>query len=96
MRTEEHSFTVHASGALAEAVEDHAWDGAWYRRGYFDDGAPLGSKECTEARIDSIAQSWAAISGAAEGDRVEKALLSWTNSSFRAAEQMILLFTPAL
>ncbi len=33
-------------GRLAKAVEDHAWDGAWYRRGYFDDGAPLGSKEC--------------------------------------------------
>ena len=51
---------------LAEAVEDQAWDGAWYRRGYFDDGTPLGSKECAEARIDSIAQSWAAISGAAD------------------------------
>ena len=81
-------------GRLAKAVEDHAWDGAWYRRGYFDDGAPLGSKECSEARIDSIAQSWAAISGAAESDRVEKALLSVDEQLVRAAEQMILLFTP--
>ena len=81
-------------GRLAKAVEDHAWDGAWYRRGYFDDGAPLGSKECAEARIDSIAQSWAAISGAAESDRVEKALRSVDEQLVRAAEQMILLFTP--
>jgi cellobiose phosphorylase len=81
-------------GRLAKAVEDHAWDGAWYRRGYFDDGAPLGSKECSEARIDSIAQSWAVISGAAKSDRVEKALLSVDEQLVRAAEQMILLFTP--
>src|SRR5581483_6218229 len=23
---------------LRAAVEEHAWDGAWYRRAYFDDG----------------------------------------------------------
>ena len=27
---------------LAAAIEAEAWDGAWYRRAYFDDGAPLG------------------------------------------------------
>jgi cellobiose phosphorylase len=79
---------------LIEAVEDHAWDGAWYRRGYFDDGAPLGSKESSEAQIDSIAQSWAAISGGAESDRVEEALRSVDQHLVRDTEQMILLFTP--
>jgi cyclic beta-1,2-glucan synthetase len=54
------------------AVEAHGWDGEWYRRAFFDDGTPLGSAENDECRIDSIAQSWAVISGAggaARGDR---------------------------
>ncbi len=47
---------------LAEAVERHCWDGEWYLRGFFDDGTPLGSHSNPEAKIDSLAQSWAAIS----------------------------------
>lgn len=46
-----------------------AWDGAWYRRAYFDDGTPLGSAANAECRIDSIAQSWAVISGGTETER---------------------------
>ncbi len=48
---------------LAAAL-DRAWDGEWYRRGYYDDGTPLGSAQNDECRIDSIAQSWAVLSGA--------------------------------
>ena len=51
--------------ALATAFENQAWDGDWYRRAWFDDGTPLGSATNDECRIDSIAQSWAVISGAA-------------------------------
>ena len=58
----------HAS-ALRESLEREGWDGDWYRRGYFDDGTPLGSAPSTECRIDSIAQSWAVISGAADPAR---------------------------
>jgi cyclic beta-1,2-glucan synthetase len=47
------------------AVEQHAWDGEWYRRAYFDDGTPIGSRENQECRIDSIAQSWSVIVGGA-------------------------------
>ena len=54
------TWTAHA-GALAAAIEREAWDGEWYRRGYFDDGTPLGSATNDECRIDSIAQSWAAL-----------------------------------
>ena len=43
---------------------EQAWDGEWYRRGYYDDGTPLGSAQNDECRIDSIAQSWAVLSGA--------------------------------
>ena len=51
--------------ALLEALEQHAWDGSWFLRAYYDNGAPLGSVNALECQIDSIAQSWAALSGAA-------------------------------
>ncbi len=79
---------------LASVIEAQAWDGAWYRRGYFDDGSPLGSRESTEARIDSLPQSWAAISGAGEGERTEQALRSLEENLVLENERMILLFTP--
>ncbi len=60
--------------AIAEAIEAHAWDGSWYRRAYFDDGRPLGSAQNTECRIDSLAQSWSAISGVGRKNRVEEAM----------------------
>ncbi len=50
------------------------WDGEWYRRGFYDDGSPLGSAQNDECRIDSVAQSWAALSGAAPIERVERAM----------------------
>jgi cyclic beta-1,2-glucan synthetase len=53
-----------------------AWDGDWYRRAYYDDGTPLGSASSLEARIDSISQSWAVISGASQPDRARRAVLS--------------------
>lgn len=53
-------------------IEKNAWDGGWYRRAYFDDGTPLGSRENPECQIDSLAQSWAVISGASKiNDNVE-------------------------
>ena len=49
--------------ALRVALEATAWDGAWYRRAYFDDGTPLGSSQNDECQIDAIPQAWAVISG---------------------------------
>jgi cyclic beta-1,2-glucan synthetase len=79
---------------LAQTVDAQAWDGAWYRRGYFDDGTPFGSRENAEGRIDSIPQSWAAISGAGDTDRVDVALRSVQENLVREADDLILLFTP--
>ena len=62
------AWRQHAA-ALAESLEREGWDGDWYRRAYFDDGTPLGSASSSECRIDSIAQSWAVISGAANTGR---------------------------
>ncbi|MFB3910193.1 MAG: GH36-type glycosyl hydrolase domain-containing protein [Candidatus Eisenbacteria bacterium] len=59
---------------LREAAEDHAWDGEWYRRGSYDDGTWLGSRESDECRIDALVQAWATISRAAEPGRAEEAL----------------------
>jgi len=57
---------------IRENLEKNAWDGGWYRRAYFDDGTPLGSRENPECQIDSLAQSWSIISGAFEKDKAEK------------------------
>lgn len=59
---------------LQAALEREGWDGDWYRRAYFDDGTPLGSGMNEQCRIDSIAQSWAVLSGAAEPDRAQRAM----------------------
>ena len=54
---------------LRQNIEANAWDGAWYRRAYFDDGTPLGSAANTECQIDSISQSWSVLSGAGDAAR---------------------------
>ena len=59
---------------LSAAIEEHAWDGAWYRRGYYDDGAPLGSVDSDECRIDALAQAWSVLSGVAPSGRAAEAL----------------------
>ncbi|WP_173024815.1 GH36-type glycosyl hydrolase domain-containing protein [Acidovorax sp. SRB_14] len=59
---------------LRGAIEHSAWDGVWYQRGWFDDGSPLGTAGNAECRIDSIAQSWAVLSGAADAQRARQAM----------------------
>ena len=61
-------------GHLREAVKHTGWDGGWYRRGYFDDGSPLGSRESDECRIDALVQAWSVLSGAAPRARCEAAM----------------------
>jgi cyclic beta-1,2-glucan synthetase len=76
------------------AVEASAWDGAWYRRAYYDDGAPLGSSESDEAKIDSIAQSWSVISGAGNPERARTAMQSLNEHLVRSDARLIMLLTP--
>ena len=80
--------------AVAEALDAAGWDGAWYRRGYFDDGSPLGSADSAECRIDSIAQSWAAISKAGRPDRVGPAIDAALTWLLDQDAQALKLFTP--
>jgi cyclic beta-1,2-glucan synthetase len=78
---------------LAASLE-RAWDGEWYRRGSFDDGTPLGSAQNEECKIDSIAQSWAVISGAAPAARADRAMDSVRTHLVRRGAQVVLLLTP--
>jgi cyclic beta-1,2-glucan synthetase len=79
---------------LRAALESHAWDGEWYRRGFFDDGTPLGSAANDECRIDAIAQSWSVISGAAQSQRAAKAMQSLEAHLLKRDPPLALLFTP--
>ena len=80
--------------ALIRRVEQAGWDGEWYLRGTFDNGAPLGSAANTEARIDSLPQSWAWLSGAADPVRADQALESAWQHLVRKDEGLVLLFEP--
>ncbi len=79
---------------LARALEENAWDGAWYLRAFYDDGTPLGSAKNQECQIDSIAQSWAVLSKAAHPERARRAMESVLERLVREKEGLILLFTP--
>ncbi|MEP7327084.1 MAG: glycosyl transferase, partial [Gemmatimonadota bacterium] len=74
--------------------ESEGWDGEWYRRAYFDDGTPLGSSQSDECRIDSIAQSWSVISGAAAPERQVLAMQSLEKHLVDPAARLIRLLTP--
>jgi cyclic beta-1,2-glucan synthetase len=75
-------------------VLDRAWDGEWYRRGYYDDGSPLGSAQNDECRIDSIAQSWAVLSGAVPPKRAERAMDGVRTFLMARGAQVLLLLHP--
>ncbi|HYS93752.1 MAG TPA: glucoamylase family protein [Candidatus Acidoferrales bacterium] len=80
--------------ALKASVEAQAWDGDWYRRAYFDDGTPLGSSAGEECRIDSIAQSWGVISGAASPPRAARAMAAVEEHLIRRDAGLMVLLAP--
>ena len=79
---------------LASAIEKTCWDGDWYLRAFFDDGSPLGSHANQEARIDSLPQSWAVLSGSADPARALQGMKSATSELVRQDEELVLLFKP--
>jgi len=81
------------STRLADMLE-LAWDGEWYRRAYFDDGTPLGSKQNEQCRIDSVAQSWAVLSGGAPTRRAEQAMDAVRAHLVKRAAKLVLLLDP--
>ena len=92
--------SVFADRCLAEArqlqrnIEQHAWDGQWYRRAYFDNGEPLGSQSNPECQIDSLPQSWSVLSGAGDPDRSRQAMQSVHDRLVRRTAGLVQLFDP--
>ena len=83
-----------ASRNLKQTLNEKAWDGEWYLRGFYDDGFPLGSSSGRECMIASIAQSWAVISRAGEKERTETAMESVMEHLVDRQTGLVLLFTP--
>jgi cellobiose phosphorylase len=79
---------------LRSNIEAHAWDGAWYRRAWFDDGTPLGSSANDECQIDSISQSWAVISRGGDPARARQAMTAVDQHLVRRDKQIIQLLDP--
>jgi len=79
---------------LKKNIHAHAWDGEWYRRGYFDDGTPLGSSVNDECKIDSIAQSWSVLSKGGDKERARRAMQSANKYLVKKEDQIIQLFDP--
>jgi cyclic beta-1,2-glucan synthetase len=80
--------------ALSNSLNDAGWDGAWYRRAFYDDGTPMGSVHSDECRIDAIAQAWAVISGVASKDRADSALDAMEAQLVDEAAGIIRLLVP--
>jgi cyclic beta-1,2-glucan synthetase len=79
---------------LRQRIEQNAWDGEWYRRAYFDDGSALGSLDNTECQIDSVAQSWAVLSGAGDAARSRMAMSAVNARLVRRHHALIRLLDP--
>ncbi|HKW02250.1 MAG TPA: glucoamylase family protein [Vicinamibacterales bacterium] len=73
---------------------DLAWDGEWFRRGYYDDGTPLGSASNDECQLDSISQSWAVLSDAVPASLAERAMDAVRAKLIARGPQLIRLLTP--
>lgn len=86
-------WTTHLT-ALGTALENAGWDGEYYRRGYYDDGSPLGSAQSEECRIDSIAQSWSVLSHQAPPERAAAAVDAAVAKLVDEDAGIIRLFTP--
>ena len=79
---------------LHQNIEEHGWDGEWYRRAYFDDGSPLGSASNEECQIDSIPQSWSVLSGAGDATRSRLAMEAVYKRLVRHDDALIQLLDP--
>jgi N,N'-diacetylchitobiose phosphorylase len=86
-------YAAHRQSLLG-ALNDAGWDGGWYRRAYYDNGKPLGTRDADECRIDGLAQSWAVLSGAAPADRAAQAMDAAEEHLISETDGLIRLLTP--
>ncbi len=91
------SFVEHCRDEAAQLrsnIEENGWDGEWYLRAYFDDGAPLGSASNPECRLDSIAQSWSVLSGAGDAERSHRAMAAVDKLLVQRDHSLVQLLAP--
>jgi cyclic beta-1,2-glucan synthetase len=93
-RNDPRAVAWRAHAATLQPALEAAWDGEWYLRAYYDDGTPLGSHHDAECRIDSIAQSWAVLSGVAPRDRARQAMASLERELVRPDDGLALVMAP--
>lgn len=72
--SETEAFCREHIALLRSGIEDNAWDGEWYLRGYFDSGKPFGAKGNTECEIDLLPQAFASVVGGFDPYRRRRAL----------------------
>jgi cyclic beta-1,2-glucan synthetase len=94
MGERERAAALRAETARLVQAAEKAWDGAWFRRGYYDDGTALGSNTCEECRIDSIAQSWAALVPGADREKARRAVHSALEELFDRSAGVVKLLDP--
>ena len=87
---------IRAAQGWQAALQGPAWDGAWYRRAFFDDGSPLGASANPECRIDLIAQAWSVLSGAAPLARQNQAMASAADLLTDPVHGLLRLLDPPL
>lgn len=92
---EKAEFYQQTADTLRENIEKHAWDGEWYLRAWYDNGAPMGSKNSDDCKIDAISQAWAVLSGAGNPERTATALASVEKHLVDRENGLIRLLTPA-
>ncbi len=80
---------------LRAALDSAGWDGAWFRRAYYDNGQPIGSATSDECQIDALVQAWAVLSGIASGERAENAVQAVEDRLVCNEAALIRLLTPA-
>ena len=76
------------------ALHSHGWDGDWFKRAFFDNGAALGSAANDECRIDLIAQAWSVLSGASTPDFTAPAMASMKRELIDADAGLLHLLAP--
>ena len=79
---------------LVHAVQDNAWDGAWFLRAFYDNGDPMGSRNNTECQIDLISQAWSILTDVATPEQKKTILRECDNRLVNREHEIIQLLTP--
>ncbi|MBR5424015.1 MAG: DUF3131 domain-containing protein [Clostridia bacterium] len=82
------------SADLKEKILRHAYNGAWFLRGFCGNGAPLGDRGCPACEIDLLPQAFAVFSGIADAETRRRALLAAWERLWDPTYKTLRLFYP--